>query len=466
MMNVWRGSADERLQNRMITYPLVLVYLSCIMLLLLTYPSAVTPAGVNYYTPQFMTDDASPDGQLDTILTSQIDYETQSRDSLPQTSVPGTQSLDRWAPFISQTRHHYHTIAPTTIIRVSFERILNFREQDLATDRHPHQNSGHGMICRGSFSDEDTATRLLWQARNLVVELAKTTLHTEEDQEPITRASHSSKLSQIFYWVPPQSSESLSTSKTKLFLENVKNSSLCQSLLGFESRAMQQWLSDWQLVTSEEGSRMEELGCLCFGDPSVPYPEMEILTILARSEETDPTMKSSLLRICLWVDPTQERRDCCYCHSKGMILDFMNPDGAVTINVPLVGANDQRHIFDWAHFKDSYQPTIERGNYTWKELAYHFQGTAQTMHICSGHETTSVDSGVHIVEDLDTRFARERRPDGKICYEMFDSYPLDTTSWFCSVSGGIYSTRMENWDRGWYLGLFDNNIVFERRSVS
>ena len=463
MMNVWRGSADERLQSRMITHPLVLVYLSYIVLLLLTYSSAVTPAGVSYYTPRFVNNDASPDGHLDSILTSQIGYENQSRGSLPPICVPSTQSLDRWASFMLR---HCHILASTTIIRVSFERILDFKEQDLATDRHPHQNAGHGIICQGSFSDEDTTTRLLWQARNLVVELVKPILHTAEDQESITRASHSSKLSQIYYWVSPQSSESLSTSKTRLFLEIVKNSSLCQTLLSSDSRGMQGWLGDWRLMTSEEGSRMEELGCLCFGDASVPYPEMEILTILARSKETDPTIQSGLLRICLWVDPTQERRDCFYCHSKGMILDFMNSDGAVTINVPLFGTNNQGHIFDWAQFKDSYRTTIEHGNHTWKELAYLFQGTALTMHICSGHETTSVDSDVHIVEDLDARFARERRPNGDMCYEVFDSFPLNTTSWFCSISGGIYSTRKEKWDPGWHSGLFDNNIVFERRSGS
>lgn len=420
---------------------------------------------MSYYTPRPVIDDATPDGQLDHILTSQIDHETQSRGSLPPTFIPGTQSLNGWAKFIPHTRHQYHIMVPTTIISVSFEHILKFNEQDLATDRHPHQNAGHGISCRGSFSDEDTTTRFLWQARNLVVDLAKTTLDTGKDQEPM-QASHPTKLSQIFYWISPQGSESLSRSKTKLFLENVENSSLCQSLLGFDSRGMQRWLGDWQQMSSEKGSRTEELGCLCFGDPSVPYPEMEITTILARSEETDPTVDSSLLRICLWVDPTQERRDCRYCHNKGMILDFMNSDGTVKINVPLFGANDLGHIFDWAHFNDCYQTAIESGFYTWKELEYQFQGTAQTLHICSGHETTSVGSDVHIVEDLDTRFARERRPNKNMCYEVFDSFPLDTASWFCSVSGGICSTRKELWDLGWHSGLFNNNIVFERRSVS
>ena len=449
----------------MITHPLVLVYSSYIMLLLLTDPSAVTPAGVSYHTPRPVIDDATPDGQLDNILTTQIDYETQSRGSLPPILVPGIQSLNRWATFISHTRHQYHIIVPTTIISVNFEHIVKFNEQDLATECHPHQNVGHGISCRGIFSDEDTTTRFLWQARNLVVELAKTILDTGKNQEPI-RASYPPKLSQIFYWISPQGSESLSSSKTKLLLETVDNSSLCQSLLGIDSRGIQRWPGNWQQMTLEEGSRTEELGCLCFGDPSVPYPEMEIITILARSEETEPTMDPSLLRICFWVDPTQERRDCRYCHSKGMILDFMNSDGTVKINVPLFGANDLGYIFDWVHFSDTYQTAIEHGFYTWKELEYQFQGTAQTLHICSGHETTSLGPDVHIVEDLDTRFARERRPKGRMCYELFDSVPLDTTSWFCSVWGGIHSTRKEMWDLGWHSGLFYNNIVFERRSVS
>lgn len=465
MMNVWKGSVDERLYGWMITRPLVLVYSSYIILLLLTDSSAVTPAGVSYYTPRPVIGDVTPEGRIENILTSQIDSETQSRGSLPPTSVHVTQSLNHWASFISHTRHHYHIIASTTFIGVSFEHIVSFKEQDLATDRHPHQNAGHGIICRGRFSDEETTRRFFWQARNLVLELAETLLNKGKNQEPI-RASHRTELSQIFYWISPQSSECLSTSKTKLFLEKVKNCSLCQSLLGFDSRGMQRWLGDWQQMTSEEGSSSEEFGCLCFGDPSEPYPEMEITTILARSEETDPTIDSSLLRICLWVDPTEERQNCCYCHSKGMILDFVNSGGTVKINVPLFGANDLGPIFDWAHFNDCYQTAIEHGFYTWKELEYKFQGTAQTLHICSAHETTSVGSEVHIIEDLDSRFTRERRPNGHMCYEVFDSFPLDTTSWFCSVSGGIYYTRKELWDLGWHSGLFNNSIVFERRSVS
>ena len=449
----------------MITRPLVLVYSSYIILSHITDPSAVTPAGVSYYTPRPVIGDATPEGGVDNILTSQIDYETQSRGSLPPNSVRGTQPLNLWATFMSHNHHHYHMIAFTTIISVTFEHILEFKEQDLATDRHPHQNAGHGIICRGNFTDEDTTTRFFWQARNLMVELAKTILDTGRNQEPM-RASHHTKLSQIFYWISPHSSESWSSSKTKLILENVENSSLCQSLLGFDSRGMPRWLGDWRQMTSAEGSRTEELGCLCFGDPAVPYPEMEITTILVRSEETDPTMDPSLLRISLWVDPIEERRNCCYCHSKGMILDFVNSGGAVKINVPLFGANNLGPIFDWAHFNDCYQTAIENGFYTWKELEYKFQGTAQTLHICSAHETTSVGSEVHIIEDLDTRFARERRSNGNMCYEVFDSFPLDTTSWFCSVSGGINSTRKAFWDLGWHPGVFNNKIVFERRSVS
>lgn len=449
----------------MTTHLLVLVYSSYIMLLLLTDPSAVTPAGVSYYTPRPVIGDATAEGGIDNILNSQNDNETQSRGSVPPTSVRGTQSLNLWANFISNTRHHYHVVASTTIISVSFERIVEFEEQNLVIDRHPHQNAGHGIICRGSFSDEDTTTRFFWQARNLVVELTRTILDTKDNQKPM-RTSHPTKLSQIFYWISQQSSESLSNSKTKLFLENIENSSLCQSLLGFDSRGMQPWPGDWRQMTSEEGSRAEELGCLSFGDPSVPYPEMEMITILAKSEETDPTMDSSLLRICLWLDPTEERRDCSYCHSKGMILDFVNSDGTVKINVPLMGTNNLGHIFDWAHFNNLYQTAIEHGFYTWKELENKFQGTAQTLHICSGHETTSVGSEMHVIEALDTRFARERRLNGKMCYEVFDSFPLDTTSWFCSVSGGIHSTRKELWGLWWQSGLFNKNIVFERRSVS
>ena len=435
------------------------------MLLLLTDPSAVTPAGVSYYTPRPVIGDATAEGGIDNILNSQNDNETQNRGSVPPTSVRCTQSLNLWANFISNTRHHYHVIASTTIISVSFECIVEFKEQDLVIDRHPHQNAGHGIICRGSFSDEDTTTRFFWQARNLVVELTRTILDTKENQE-LMRTSHPTKLSQNFYWISQQSSESLSSSKTKLFLENIENSSLCQSLLGFDSRGMRRWLGDWRPMTSEEGSRTEELGCLYFGDPSVPYPEMETITILAKSEETDPTVDPSLLRICLWVDPTDERRDCIYCHSKGMILEFMNSVGTVKINLPLFGGDNLGHIFDLAHFNNLYQTAIEHGFYTWKELENKFQGTAQTLHICSGHQTTSVGLEMHVIEALDTRFARERRLNGNMCYEVFDSFPLDTTSWFCSLSGGIHSTRRELWDLGWQSGLFNKNIVFERRSVS
>ena len=448
----------------MIIRPLVLVNSSYIMLLSLTDPSAVTPAGVSYYTPRPVIGDATPEGGVDNILSSQVDFETQSRGSLPSTSVRGTQSLNFWATLMSHTRHHYHIIAPTTIISVTFEHILEFKERDLAANRHLHRNAGHGVICRGSFSDEDTTTRFLWQARNLMFELAKTILDTGKPLEPM-RASHHTQLSKIFYWISPYSSESWSTSTTMLFLMIVENSSLCQSLLGFDSRGMPRWLGDWQPMMSGEGPRTEELGCLYFGDPAVPYPGMEIITILARSEEIDPTMGPSLLRICLWIDPIEERRDCCYCHNKGMVLDFVNSGGAVKISVPLFGDNELGPISDWAHFNDCYQTAIEHGFYTWKELEYKFQGIAQTLHICSAHETTSVGFEVHIIEDLDTRFARERRPNGNMCYEAFDSFPLDTTSWFCSVSGGLHSIRTAFWDLGWHSGLFNNNIVFERRSV-
>ena len=449
----------------MTTRPLALVCSSYLVVLLLTDPSVVTPAGVSYYTPRPVISETTPDGGGDNIITSQIDYGTRDGESLPPTSFRAIQSFDLWATFMLYTRHHYHIIASTTFISVTFEHILKFEEQDLATGRHPHQNAGHGIICRGSFSEEDTTTRFLWQAHNLMVELAKIILDTGKNLEPM-RPSHYTQLCKMLYWISPQSAESWSSSKTKLLLETVENSSLCQSLLGFDSRGMPRWLGVWQQMTSEEGTRTEELGCLCFGDPAVPHPEMEIITILVRAEDTDSTIDPSLLRICLWVDSAEERRDCCYCHNNGMILDFVNAGGAVKSNVPLFGANNLGPIFDWAHFNDCHQTAIEHGFYTWKELEYKFQGTAQILHVCSAHEKTSVGSEVHVIEDLNTRFARERRPNGNMCYEVFDSFPLDTTSWFCSVSGGIHSIRKAFWDLGWHSGLFNNNIVFERRSVS
>ena len=270
---------------------------------LITELLVATPANVSYYTPKSIIDTESPHVDTDDV-------------------------------FILQNVHHFRKMGPITTVQASCEPVQILAGEGEASLAHTHQAAEQGIACRGRFSDSERATKLLWQARNFVIDLAKIMLEPGAGGA-FAQNQWSDRPSAPQFWASPQAPEGPGRARIQRLNECVKRAILRKRLIGVGKQDSSRWLGDWRPMNETEIFNVDTAGRLTFGNPSLPYPEMEICTLWVKFDISSAKTSNNLLRICVCIDPNQERQECNCCHSICLVLDYMDPDGPVKLNVPL-----------------------------------------------------------------------------------------------------------------------------------
>lgn len=378
---------------------------------IMTYVLIATPAGVYYYTPQSIIDAESPHVDTDDV-------------------------------FILQNAHHFRKVGPITTVQVFFESVQTPAREGLASVAHSHQAAGQGIACQGRFSDSDKATKLLWQARDFAIGLTKIMLEPGAARE-LAQCKWSDRPLAPKFWVSPQAPEGPGHARLQRLVEYVKPAMLFKGLIGDGRQYSSGWLDDWRLMNETEVFNVETASRLTFGNPSLPYPEMEILTLWVKFDEPTENHSNNLLRICFCVDPDQERQDCNYCHTICLVLDYMDPKGAVKLNIPLSRSNQQNS--EWTHFQcgtTTRQRTIES---TWRDVNYIYQGMTPAVD-CKRHKRTKKGTKVHCHYNSEEDSEQETWDiEGRSDPTLFEPFPPLENSLICRESNGLLP-QLKEWN--------------------
>ena len=375
-----------------------------------TYIFIATPPGVYYYTPQSIIDAESPHIDTDDV-------------------------------FILQNAHHYRQISPLTTVRALREPVQTPHREDAASLAHPHQAAEQGIACRGRFSDGHKATRFLWQARHFAIGLAKIMLQPVA-AGTLAQDQWSDRPLAPRFWVSPQAPEGPGRARVQRLVEYVKSAMLCKRLFGIGRQDSSRWLGDWRLMNETEIFNVETAGRLTFGNPSLPYPEMEIFTLSVKFDKFTAKTSSSLLRICFCVDLDQERQDCNGCHSTCLVLDYMDPEGVVKLNMPLFRFDQEN--FEWTQFHHkirTHQRTVES---TWRDVNYIYQGMTPASVDCKRHKRTKTNVKICFNYNSEEDSEQEKwDAEGRSDLTLFEPFPPLGQSWICPDSNSLLAAEKE-----------------------
>ena len=338
--------------------------------------------------------------------------------------------------FVRETRHHYQTLRPVTTIQVIFEKDFSITKTSIRRRQHAHQGAGHGIAWLGRLVDQTEAKFLLWHAHSLAIDLSNPSPRVRT--EASARAPLCFEPSVPHYWVSPH----VTPQRSQQLVEAIKHSNFCQNHLGFESQNSPGWLKDWYLMNEGDGSEVEAVGYQLFGEPAAAYPTMDNLTLLIRWSIS--ATRPAFLRICICDDPTQDRRSCEYCHSTSMILDFMDPEGAVKLNIPFSSNSIRGPVSSWEIFSETFLTDTWTGDAIWSEVDYLFQGMTQVHKGCTDH-TTRGSTEIHHVDSYDQVVEDDFDPEGNLGSEIFEPFP-HLSAWFCPKAKGIIRDKQRAWD--------------------
>lgn len=370
----------------------------------ITYQFIATPAGVCYHTPQTIIDAESSHVDTDDV-------------------------------FILQNAHHFRKVGPITTVQAYREPVRTPHGDAAASLTHPHQAAEQGIACRGRFSDGAKATQLLWQARSFGIGLAKIMLEPGAAATPAP-IQWSDQASAPQFWVSPQAPEGPGHARVQRLVECVKSAILCKRLFGIEGHDLARWLGDWRLMNETEVFNVETAGRLTFGDPSLPYPEMEIFTLSVKFDKSTAKSSGSLLRICFCADPDPERQDCDCCHSTCLVLDYMDPEGAVKLNVPLFHSDQQDLHWTQFQYKMCTDKTIIES--TWRDVNYIYQGMTHALADCKRHKMTKTNVKLCYSSNSEEDLEEETwDTEGRSDLTLFEPLPPLATSWICSESNNL-----------------------------
>lgn len=163
----------------------------------------------------------------------------------------------------------------------------------------------------------------------------------------------------------------ISASTILHLISHVKQRNLCQHMLGLGRRDTAKWLNGRRLMTESAGLKAQAVANSLFGDPSLPYPEMGLISLLVRSTSTVPESRLLFMRVCMAVDRNPRVWECNYCH---MLLNVIDPQTAVKTHVPLSVRNAMWAYFDWTDFSEVFTITTHVQKATWSDMAYRHQG--------------------------------------------------------------------------------------------
>ena len=370
-----------------------------------------TPAGVNYYTPLSIIDAESPHVDTDDV-------------------------------FILQNAHHYRKVASITTVEALHDRTQTIARNDAASLTHSHQAAKQGIACRGRFSVGDRATKILWRAHNFAIGFAKIMLDPAAP-DGLGQNHWSTHPLAPQFWVSPQGPEGPGHARVQRLVEYVKHTVLCRQLISVGKQDSSRWLGDWRLMNESEVFNVENAGCLTFGNPSLPYPEMEIVTLWAKFDTSTAKTNSNLLRICICVDSDQERQDCDSCHSICLVLDYMDPRGAVKLNIPLFRSHE--YTPKWGQFQDTIRTKKKIIQSTWRDVNYIYQGLSPVETDCKRHKMTKSNREVCFLYDSEEDSEEEKwDAEGKTAHTLFEPFPPPGISWICSEDHSLWAQE-EKW---------------------
>ena len=373
--------------------------------------STATPTGVNYYTPLSIIDAESP-------------------------------HVDTDDAFILQSAHHYHKVASITTVEALHDRTQTRARDDAGSLTHLHQAAKQGIACRGRFSVGDRATKILWRAHNFAIGVAKIMLEPAAAGGLVQNQWSTHSLAPQF-WVSPQGSEGPGHARVQQLVEFVKRTVLCRRLICVGREDSSRWLGDWRLMNESEVFNVETAGCLTFGNPSLPYPEMEIVTLWAKFDTSTAKTNSNLLRICICIDSDQERQDCNSCHSTCLVLDYMDPRGAVKLNIPLFRSHENTP--KWDQFQNTIRTHKNTIQSTWRDVNYIYQGLSPVEPDCKRHKITKANRKVCFLYDSEEDSEEEIwDAEGKTAHTLFEPFPPPGISWICSEDSGLRA-QGEKW---------------------
>ena len=246
------------------------------------------------------------------------------------------------------------------------------------------------------------------------------------------------------FWVSPQAPEGPGHARVQQLVELVKRTVLCRRLVAVGRQDSSRWLGDWRLMDEAEVFNVETAGCLTFGNPSLPYPGMEIITLWVKFDTSTAKTNSNLLRICICVDSDQERHECNLCHSTCLVLDYMDPKGAVKLNIPLF--NSDENTPKWDQYKYTTSTEKRTISSTWRDVNYIYQGISPIEIDCKRHRTTTANRKICVQYDSEEDSGEEVwDPEGKSAQTLFEPFPLPAESWICSDVNSLFASGEE-----WY----------------
>ena len=249
--------------------------------------------------------------------------------------------------------------------------------RSLKVAQHRHRMGDLGIICRGRSSSHSKATKLLWQSRNLALNLRSVlcSYSLADERESTQPWSQYHGVPEI--WIPPQALTDIGVTKLQRLLGFIRYSKLFLELFELNGPDQASWKRDWRFMSEAHGTGIETLARDLFGDPSVPYPEMKLATILIQFKLTSITPRPILLRLVLGIETKPEIHKCEACASDFMILDYMDAEAAVKIHVPLTRAfNIQLHA-SWDNFSRHFTTETCHDDSNWSEMGHHFQGWSE-----------------------------------------------------------------------------------------
>ena len=387
----------------------------------------MTPSGVTYYTPQAIAYPMSPNDDTNIVLAS---------------------------PF----RRHYAETSPITTLKVNAEKIPRPRNLETGLADHSHQRADQGLACNGRFGNTPRALKALSQSYNLGVVLhnilQQSSLTAVRPKSPATSSDPDAPL----FWADPPDFNTISNPRLQLMLDGLKQSSFCWTLVALGPQDRSNWAKEWRQMSEADGSKVANLATSLFGDTSLPYRGARFVTIWIEFRASLEQDRPMLLRVLLGVDLGPRAKDCQYCHSAFMILDFVDRTGAVKINIPLMSSPFRRIFPSSEEYLKTF--SVKTGNKMarWSELTHLYQGWS--FFCPCGHRYNGSDSHCSH-RQLSSSAVRESDtwdPNADAEQSMrFEPYPVDHP-WYI---GNDISSRHTKWVEG--SSVLDDDSKFVPR---
>ncbi|KAL8797100.1 MAG: hypothetical protein Q9182_007240 [Xanthomendoza sp. 2 TL-2023] len=305
-------------------------------------PPSSTPLGITYHTPETVLDAGSP-------------------------------VLRGYESFASEIRHHYDTTADIVTIDLFLAKKPSSDKAASQVNQHLHQGAAHGIACRGSVATKDQAMKIMLQANNLASGLDSILRSPSTIRRLVARNPWTTDPAAPECWASSKA-VTMSASTTLQLISHIKHRALCQHMLGLGRRDTTKWLNGWRLTEESTGDEALAMANNLFGDPSLPYPEMGLISLLIRFTITVPEFRPLLMRVCMVVDRDPRVRECNYCHSACMLLDIMDSQTAVKAHVPLSVCTAKKPYFYWTDLSKVFGGRLHVQKATWRDIAYRHQG--------------------------------------------------------------------------------------------